>query len=1070
MIVLLLLAAGAAPPAAPTPAQAAMLRVRDALLDQGKGALNAGRPAEAIPLLEKALAIECGTHGPVSTPAEERLTDLGRAHGLAGDWARSAARWREAAATRSALLGGEHWSAADARWEARTASLRAGWPAAQNARWSEADRLGETAVRLFEARRHKDALGPARRELAIRLELAGPWHPASANSLFTVASNLHGLGDLAAARPLYAEVGIVTRRLLGEGHPRHATALNNLAVLHQEAGEHAEAATLYRAALSARTAALGRGHPDVLAGLNNLATLHQAAGDLRAALPLFRRCVSLAEQGSAAQATFLNNLAEARREMGDLAGALADHRRAAAIRRKSLPARHPDVAQTLNNLAVTLLALGDTEAAISNGRLALLLLKETRGTRHPEYGRALANLAAALSEAGETTQALRLHAEAAASLKSSRGEGHPLYAEALHHLGAAQAAAGDHAAAGASLLRALEIRRARLGEGHPDTALSMGALALHRLKAGEPAAADLASAAVCLTGPLLGGRHPAHLTNLTTLARVSHEQSRPGAALPAIGQAIRLARLRLENLAAAQSERQALRAAEALRSNLWLRLSLPDEEARASHDLVVAWKGTAFATQRARRQYLLAEADPETRGLGRDLRAATRTLAALSASDEATRRRAEDLALAKERIEAELARRSAPLRAALRPPTSDGLRMLLPEGVALIDYLAYPGDDPDRPVRGSRRQRRMAAWVLRRDAATVRVDLGPSAAIAAAVSAWREGVERGDAAAGTPARALLWTPLEKHLRGVKQVLISPDGPAAAAPFCALPGQSAAYLVEEMPLSVLATPQALPGLLSRPGGTASMVALGGAAFGVSEWKDLPASGPEARAAAGRFERRFGASANLLHGARADADALRAALPGTRFAHLATHGYFTLGRLRSRPDDPLRPYSPDQNPGLLSGLVTAGGGVLTALEVAELDLSGMELAVLSACQTGLGKEATGEGLLGLQRAFAVAGCRSVVSSLWSVDDAATSVLMDRFYHHLWERRASKIEALRQAQLDVLHHPEWVEGRVRTLSGTRGLRGVGKASEVVVSGKRGRRSPPAWWAAWQLSGDWR
>src|SRR5262249_14177788 len=113
--------------------------------------------------------------------------------------------------------------------------------------------------------------------------------------------------------------------------------------------------------------------------------------------------------------------------------------------------------------------------------------------------------------------------------------------------------------------------------------------------------------------------------------------------------------------------------------------------------------------------------------------------------------------------------------------------------------------------------------------------------------------------------------------------------------------------------------------------------------------------------------------------------------------------------------------------------------------------------------------GEGLLGLQRAFAVAGCRSVVSSLWSVNDAATNVLMERFYHHLWEKKLSKLEALRQAQLDVLKHPEWVEERAKKLAADKMLvRGVGKATVPLPKG--GRQSPPAWWAAWQLSGDWR
>src|SRR5205814_7954974 len=94
-----------------------------------------------------------------------------------------------------------------------------------------------------------------------------------------------------------------------------------------------------------------------------------------------------------------------------------------------------------------------------------------------------------------------------------------------------------------------------------------------------------------------------------------------------------------------------------------------------------------------------------------------------------------------------------------------------------------------------------------------------------------------------------------------------------------------------------------------------------------------------------------------------------------------------------------------------------GILTALEVAEFDLTKVELAVLSACETGLGKVAAGEGILGLQRAFQVAGAKSVVASLWSVDDEATRKLMERFYENHWQKKMPRQEALRQAQLAML-----------------------------------------------------
>jgi CHAT domain-containing protein len=152
----------------------------------------------------------------------------------------------------------------------------------------------------------------------------------------------------------------------------------------------------------------------------------------------------------------------------------------------------------------------------------------------------------------------------------------------------------------------------------------------------------------------------------------------------------------------------------------------------------------------------------------------------------------------------------------------------------------------------------------------------------------------------------------------------------------------------------------------------------------------------------------------------------------------------------------------HPGLLSGVVLTGAnrpvepgqddGVLTALEVAELDLGRAELVVLSACETGLGETAGGEGVLGLQRAFQVAGARSVVASLWKVDDEATRKLMERFYEEMWQKGRPRLEALRQAQLTVLREG-YARGMVRR----------DKADKAD-------RVPPFYWAAFVLSGDWR
>src|SRR5439155_8048744 len=152
----------------------------------------------------------------------------------------------------------------------------------------------------------------------------------------------------------------------------------------------------------------------------------------------------------------------------------------------------------------------------------------------------------------------------------------------------------------------------------------------------------------------------------------------------------------------------------------------------------------------------------------------------------------------------------------------------------------------------------------------------------------------------------------------------------------------------------------------------------------------------------------------------------ALPAVRWAHLATHGFFADPALRSA----LRLDEKDheqgrrgervgvgaRNPLALSGVVLAGGELLTAEAVAGLNLDALDLVVLSACDTGLGEVAGGEGVLGLQRAFHIAGAKNVVASLWKVDDEATAALLPLLFHHLRPAKRLPIEAPRPAPLTL------------------------------------------------------
>ncbi len=236
----------------------------------------------------------------------------------------------------------------------------------------------------------------------------------------------------------------------------------------------------------------------------------------------------------------------------------------------------------------------------------------------------------------------------------------------------------------------------------------------------------------------------------------------------------------------------------------------------------------------------------------------------------------------------------------------------------------------------------------------------------------------------------------------------------------------------------------------------------------------------------FEQRFaGSKVTVLRKAKATEATLRERVPQHSHLHLATHGFFAPKEIKSAlapaPNEKFLPGDLFQHqgvtgwhPGLLSGLVLAGAnqnseldkddGILTALEVAPLDMSNVELAVLSACETGLGEVAGGEGLLSLQRAFQTAGARTVVASLWRVNDTATQMLMTRFYENLWnkERPTSKLESLRQAQIWMLREVP----KDPKLMGK--LRGV----EFVDKDRPPKDEPlfPKYWAGFVLSCDWR
>ncbi len=209
-----------------------------------------------------------------------------------------------------------------------------------------------------------------------------------------------------------------------------------------------------------------------------------------------------------------------------------------------------------------------------------------------------------------------------------------------------------------------------------------------------------------------------------------------------------------------------------------------------------------------------------------------------------------------------------------------------------------------------------------------------------------------------------------------------------------------------------------------------------------WNYLPGTLAEAEHIAG-IMRQANIGCGLYEGDLGSEESFKA-LSGahTDIIHLATHGYFIEGKKADMNDfmnslSPLARQKADSiiDPLLRSGLILSGGnnawlgkevpegiedGVLTALEISTMNLTGTDMVVMSACETGLG-DITSDGVFGLQRAFKMAGVQTLVMSLWKVDDNATSLMMQTFYEQLFSGK-TKCEAFNFAQAAVRNkYPE-------------------------------------------------
>jgi tetratricopeptide (TPR) repeat protein len=246
------------------------------------------------------------------------------------------------------------------------------------------------------------------------------------------------MGDYKSAEPYYKQALEIYKKALGEEHPDYAMSLNNLGVLYSEMGDYKSAEPYYKEGLEIYKKALGENHTDYAGSLINLGILYSDMGDYKSAEPYYKQALE--------------------------------------IRRKALGVDHPDYAMSLNSLGNLYLTMGDYKSAEPYYKQALEIIRKALGEDHPDYAMSLNNLGVLYREMGDYKSAEPYYKQALEIYKKALGEDHPYYASSLNSLGNLYLKMGDYKSAEPHYKQALEIRRKALGVDHPDYAMSLNNL------------------------------------------------------------------------------------------------------------------------------------------------------------------------------------------------------------------------------------------------------------------------------------------------------------------------------------------------------------------------------------------------------------------------------------------------------------------------------------------------------------------------------------------------------------------------------------------------------------------
>jgi CHAT domain-containing protein/Tfp pilus assembly protein PilF len=837
-----------------------------------------------------------------------------------------------------------------------------------------------------------------RQALAIR-EKKAPESQVFASSLTNLGSVLLDKGDLAGAEQFYTRAESLSQKLEPEG-TQVANILTGLGNIGWSRGDLVKAEEYYRHALAIDEKILGSDSRRVGDILQNLGNVASDRGDNETAEAYQRRALAIFEKlspGSLELAGVLDNLGNTAVENGKLEVAEELQSRALELYQKLAP-ESLDAARNLNNLAVTAEKHGKVEESKKFHQRALAIEAKT-SPGSLELAHTISFLGKRLDELHDASAAQKYFLDALA-IQSKLEQNSIDEAETLHALGLSLRGEGKAADAVKYLCQAvdsIEGQKAKLGGTEEQRS---GFAAKHSEFYRD-----------CIDA----------LVDVNRYEDAFHV----------------LERSRARSLLTMLAERDL-----ALSADLPAELLKEHKSADADYD----------ATQSAIGNLSTAKDAAEIERLLGHLR---------------------EVRIKQEEI-AESTRKNSPRFASLtypQPLNVAAAREALDQGTVLISY--------------SIGEKKSTLFVLRSAAgesagagktsglSVFSLPLGGDA-LREKIEAFRNLIERhreGDEPKlqeqGGELYDILMKPAEAILATNERILLSPDGPLHTLPFAAVvrkqtqgkKGGTWQYLIEWKPVHTVISATVYAELKKSRQQSATLAEIRVTAFGDPKYPTekteqianaeirsavtrgfnlapLPSSRNEVENIAGLFP----SVSKVYLGEQATEERAKAVGKDVRYLHFAVHGLLD----ERIPLNSALVFTIPENP-------SAGqdNGLLQAWEIFEQVRLDADLVTLSACETALGKEMGGEGLVGLARAFQYAGARSVVASLWSVSDESTAELMKHFYGYL-KAGKTKDDSLRLAQIDLIR-----SGDQRSKSNR---------------GPRMTNAHPFHWAAFELIGDWK